>query len=253
MPPIRATIWNEFVHEKTKPEVGRIYPEGLHRVIAAGLTGRLRAGVEVRSATLDEPEHGLTPAALAATDVLFWWGHGHHDRVADAVVERVQRRVWEGMGLVVLHSGAHVENLPPAGSMEQAARCAWRDAGERVTGVGRRFPSHPIAAGLQGEYFEIPQSEMYGEYFDIPAPEELIFVSWFAGGEVFRSGCTFHRGKGKIFYFSPGHETFPIYHDANVQRVLANATLWAAPSGSAYHGEGREIAKPIETIGRPKG
>ena len=113
----------------------------------------------------------------------------------------------------------------------------WRDAGERER-VWVVAPSHPIAEGLDGEYFEIPQGEMYGEYFDIPAPDELIFVSWFAGGEVFRSGCTFRRGKGKIFYFSPGHETFPIYHDANVQRVLANATLWAAPSSLLKKGTG---------------
>ena len=250
MPPIRATIWNEFVHEKTRPEVGRLYPDGLHRVIAAGLAARLGAAVEVHWATLEEPEHGLMPAVLAATDVLFWWGHGHHQRVADAVVERVQRRVWEGMGLVVLHSGHNSKIFRRL--MGTSCMLRWRDVGERER-VWIVAPSHPIAEGLGGEYFEIPLGEMYGEYFDIPPPDELIFVSWFAGGEVFRSGCTFRRGKGKIFYFSPGHETFPIYHDANVQRVLANAALWAAPSGAAYHGAGREIPRPLEPPARPKG
>ena len=83
------------------------------------------------------------------------------------------------------------------------------------------LPSHPIAQGLP-PYFEVPQSEMYGEPFDIPAPDELLFLSWFSGGEVFRSGCTFRRGRGRIFFFGPGHETFPIYHDPHVRRVIAN-------------------------------
>ncbi len=246
MSPIRVTLWNEFVNEKSKPGVRRHYPDGLHRVIANGLQRSLGSAVETGCATLDESEHGLTEAVLAATDVLFWWGHTAHDRVADAVVERVLRRVWEGMGLVVLHSG-HMSKIFRR-LMGTSCMLRWRDIGERER-VWIVNPSHPIATGLEGEYFELPQGEMYGEFFDIPPPDELIFISWFAGGEVFRSGCTFRRGKGKIFYFSPGHETFPIYHDANVQRVLANAALWAAPTGSPYHGQGRQIAKPIEPLG----
>jgi trehalose utilization protein len=72
---------------------------------------------------------------------------------------------------------------------------------------------------------------MYGEHFDIPQPDQLVFISWFQGGEVFRSGCCWHRGKGKIFYFRPGHETFPIYYNEQVQRVIYNGVRWLAPTG----------------------
>ena len=249
MSPIRITVWNEFLHEKTKPEVRQVYPAGIHAVIAAALAARLGAAAEVRIATLDEPEHGLADAALAATDVLFWWGHGAHEQVADAVVERVQRRVWEGMGLIVLHSG-HASKIFRR-LMGTGCMLRWREAGEKER-LWVLAPWHPIAAGLTGEYFELPHSEMNGEYFDIPPPDELVFVSWFAGGEVFRSGCTFHRGRGKFFYFSPGHETYSIYHDPNIQRILANAALWAAASGSAYRSEGREIPKPLEPLNLPR-
>jgi trehalose utilization protein len=71
---------------------------------------------------------------------------------------------------------------------------------------------------------------MYGEFFDVPPPETLVFVSWFTGGEVFRSGATYSRGRGRIFYFRPGHETYPTYHNGAVHRVLVNAARWAAPA-----------------------
>jgi len=246
---IRVTIWNEFIHERTKPQVQAVYPQGIHRVIAESLSTRLGSAVEVRTATLDEPEHGLSDEVLASTDVLFWWGHGAHDRVEDAIVDRVAKRVWEGMGLVVLHS-AHASKIFGR-LMGTGCMLRWRDLGERER-LWIVAPGHPITAGLDREYFELPQSEMYGEHFDIPPPDDLVFISWFAGGEVLRSGCTFRRGKGKIFYFSPGHETFPIYHDANVQQVLANAALWAAPSGGgAYENRGRQISQPLEQFRPP--
>jgi trehalose utilization protein len=243
--PLRVTVWNEFIHEKSKPEVARHYPAGLHRTVADALIRQLGERAAVRTATLDEPEHGLTAAALAATDVLFWWGHAGHDRVADAVVDRVQQRVLEGMGLVVLHSG-HASKIFRR-LMGTGCMLRWRDVGERER-VWIINPAHPLVDGLTGECFELPQSEMYGEPFDIPQPDELVLVSWFAGGEVFRSGCTFRRGKGKIVYLSPGHETFPIYHDANVQRLLANAARWSAPTGSTYHGDGRHIPEPLSPL-----
>jgi trehalose utilization protein len=243
--PIRITVWNEFIHEKTKPEVQRHYPDGLHRTIADTLVRQLGVQAVVRTATLDEPEHGLTAAVHAATDVLFWWGHAAHERVSDAVVDRLHRRVLEGMGLVVLHSG-HESKLFRR-LMGTSCMLRWRDAGERER-LWIIEPGHPLVEGLAGESFELPQSEMYGEQFDIPAPDELVLISWFAGGEVFRSGCTFRRGKGKIVYFSPGHETFPIYHDPNVQRILANAARWAAPTGSPYHGQGRQISAPLSPL-----
>ena len=166
-PPIRVTVWNEFVHEKSNPEVQRYYPAGIHRTIADALARQLGDEIALRTATLDEPEHGLTAEALAATDVLFWWGHRAHDRVADAVVDRVQQRVLEGMGLVVLHSG-HASKIFRR-LMGTSCMLRWRDAGE-LERLWIVSPGHPLVEGFTGEFFELPQSEMYGEPFDIPAP-----------------------------------------------------------------------------------
>ncbi len=220
---IRVTIWNEYLHEKRDPKVAEVYPNGIHAVIADYLRGQ--PSFEVRTATLDEPEHGLTEDVLNGTDVLVWWGHLAHDRVNDLVVDRVYHRVLEGMGLIVLHSG-HFSKIFKR-LMGTTCNLKWREAGERerLWVVAR---GHPIADGI-GEYFELEHTEMYGEPFDIPRPDELVFISWFKGGEVFRSGCCFYRGMGKIFYFRPGHETLPIYYDPNVLRVIGNAVRWAAP------------------------
>jgi trehalose utilization protein len=237
---IRVTVWNEFLHERHNPRVRAVYPDGMHAVIAAALG---QAGFEVRTATLEEPEHGLTPEVLEATDVLTWWGHGAHERVSDAVVDRVQRRVLEGgMGLIVLHSGHYSKIFKRL--MGTSCSLKWREAGERER-IWVVEPSHPIARGLP-ECIVIPHCEMYGERFDIPPPDELVFISWFQGGEVFRSGCCYHRGRGKVFYFRPGHETFPIYHQPEVQRVLANAVAWAAPSGGPPCDFGHK--QPLEAL-----
>lgn len=243
---LRICIWNEYVHERENPVVGKIYPDGIHNAIAAALREKLGDAAEVCTATLDQPGHGLNAERLAATDVLYWWGHAKHLDVQDEIVDRVQQRVLEGMGLVVLHS-AHDSKIF---KRLLGTRCSlrWREAGERER-LWITSPGHPIVSGLSGEYFELPHAEMYGEYFDIPQPDELIFISWFEGGEVFRSGCTFTRGAGKIFYFRPGHETYPIYYDANIQQVLANAALWAKPAGVTYLGTCRnpkEALSPIE-------
>jgi len=218
-----VTIWNEYRHEKKDAAIAKVYPEGMHAPIANSLRAE---GFHARVATLDEPEHGLTQDVLAQTDVLTWWGHKAHNEVKDDIVDRVQQRVLAGMGLIVLHS-AHFSKIFKR-LMGTSCDLKWRAAGERER-IWVVEPGHPIAAGL-GEYFEIPHEEMYGERFDIPAPETLVFVSWFQGGEVFRSGCCYRRGRGKIFYFRPGHETYPTYHHPEVQRVIANAARWAAPS-----------------------
>lgn len=222
---VRATVWNEYRHEKKDPRVAAIYPDGIHGAIAEGLKGV----AEVRTATLDEPEHGLTDKVLAETDVLVWWGHMAHGEVADEVVEKVRRRVLDGMGLVVLHSG-HFSKIFGR-LMGTTCNLKWREDGlnERIWVVN---PAHPIAAGLP-EWIDIPHEEAYGEHFDIPTPDELVMVSWFPGGEVFRSGVVFYRGRGKIFYFRPGHETFPTYHNPEVRRVIANAVTWAAEPRAA--------------------
>ncbi|WP_153556224.1 ThuA domain-containing protein [Roseimaritima sediminicola] len=228
---MHVTIWNEYVHERSDEAVRKVYPDGIHAVLAAAVGEQLGAEVTVRTATLDQPEHGLGQAVLDETDVLLWWGHAAHDEVDDEVVARVQQRVWQGMGLLVLHSGHGskiFQRLMGTGCMLR-----WREAGERER-LWIVDPSHEIVDGLDAAYFDLPQAEMYGEFFDIPQPDELVLISWFEGGEVFRSGCTFRRGKGKIFYFRPGHETYPIYYDPNIRKILGNAIRWARPSGSPY-------------------
>lgn len=224
---IRVTVWNEGVHEKTDPEVSRIYPRGMHGAIADHLSSC--PDVSVRTATLDQAEHGLTEQVLAETDVLIWWGHRAHHEVADVVVDRVQLRVLgAGMGLICLHS-AHYSKIFRR-LMGTSCNLKWREVGERqLLWITR--PGHPILQGVQ-EPIIIDHEEMYGEHFDIPEPDETILISSFTGGEVFRSGCTFRRGAGKIFYFQPGHETHPTFHHPVVLRIIANAVRWAAPTGS---------------------
>ena len=218
----RVTVWNEFRHEKTHAEVAQVYPDGVHEAIARHLRAE---GMTVRTATLDEPEHGLSEEVLAQTDVLIWWGHMAHGEVKDEIVERSYKRVLDGMGLIVLHS-AHFSKIFRK-LMGTSCDLKWREIGEKER-MWVVEPGHPITEGL-GEYFEIPHAEMYGERFDIPAPDTLVFISWFQGGEVFRSGCCYQRGKGKVFYFRPGHETYPIFYQPEVLRVITNAVRWAAP------------------------
>ncbi len=240
MDAIRVTVWGEYRHEKSNPAVAKVYPDGMHEAIAAGL--RKQPGFKVRTATLDEPEHGLTDAVLNSTDVLTWWGHTAHGEVSDVVVEKVRQRVLNGMGLIVLHSG-HFSKIFKA-LMGTSCDLKWREAGENER-IWVVEPGHPIAEGL-GETIEIEHEEMYGERFDIPQPDTLVFVSWFAGGEVFRSGCCYSRGKGRIFYFRPGHETFPTYFHQDVQKVIANAVRWAVqpPTPQIVFGN----AKPREAL-----
>lgn len=221
---IRVTVWNEYRHEKLDKRVAEIYPEGIHGAIANYLKTLPNMGV--RTATLDEPEHGLTEEVLNNTDVLIWWGHMAHHEVDDAVVERIYNRIiYGGMGLIVLHSGHFSKIFRKL--MGTSCDLKWREIGEKER-IWVIEPGHPIAEGL-GEYIELEHTEMYGERFDIPRPDELVFISWFEGGEVFRSGCCFYRGRGKIFYFRPGHETYPIYRHPDILKVIGNAVRWAAP------------------------
>jgi trehalose utilization protein len=239
---IRVTVWNEFIHERDlSHEASKIYPDGIHRAIASHLEEQ--SDMEVRTATLQEPEHGLTDEVLDTTDVLIWWGHVAHDQVSDHIVDKVQKRALGGMGLIVLHSG-HFSKIFQR-MMGTTCNLSWREIGEKER-VWVIDPSHPISQGL-GMYFEYPQAEMYGERFDIPQPDELVFISWFQGGEVFRSGCCWHRGRGKVFYFSGAHETLPTYYDANVQTVIRNAVRWAAPLNTPIP-EFTNRQKPLEDI-----
>jgi trehalose utilization protein len=224
--PLRVTVWNEFIHEKRDPLPRELYPDGMHTEIGAAIRTHLSENAIVRYATLQEPEHGLPEEVLASTDVLTWWGHCAHEAVSDEVVRRVAGHVLAGMGLVVLHS-AHYSKLFRH-LMGTGCALRWRNQDDREL-VWTVNPAHPICEGIPSPFI-IPRHEMYGEYFDIPQPEDLIFISSFTGGEVFRSGCCFRRGKGRIFYFSPGDQDYPVYHDPNVRRVIANAVRWCAPT-----------------------
>jgi trehalose utilization protein len=239
---VRVTVWNEFRQERSDPPVRAAYPDGIHAAIAAGL--REHADLEVRTATLDEPDAGIPDEVLAATDVLTWWGHAAHGEVPDAVVDRVHTRVLDGMGLVVLHSGHHSRIFKRL--MGTSCDLKWREDGrrERLWVVD---PSHPITEGLD-DSIVLPEEEMYGEHFDVPAPDELVLVSWFEGGEVFRSGCTWRRGRGRVVYLRPGHETHPTYFDQGMRRLIANAVRWAgAPHGAPPV---RGHMQPVEGPGR---
>lgn len=242
---IRVTVWNEYRHEQEEEQYRRIYPDGIHGAIAAGLGSG--AEFDVRTATLDEPEHGLTEQVLAETDVLTWWGHKAHREVSDEIVDRVQARILSGMGLIVLHSGHHSKIFKRM--MGTTCDLKWREAdeNERLWVVA---PDHPIVAGID-QHIDLEQEEMYGEFFDIPEPDTLVFVSWFPGGEVFRSGCCYSRGRGRIFYFRPGHESYPTYYQPQIQTVIANAVRWAAPSGGPAPVFGN--VPPLERIAVPSG
>jgi trehalose utilization protein len=221
MNPIRVTVWNEFRHERSNDVVKAIYPNGIHTCISDFL--KEQEDITVRTATLDEPEHGLSQDTLDRTDVLLWWGHMAHNEVSDEIIDRVCQRVLNGMGFIALHSAHYSKVFRKL--MGTGCGLKWREAddNERLWIVK---PSHPIVKGLP-EVIELEQEEMYGEFFDIPEPEELILVSWFKGGEIFRSGCTFTRGRGKIFYFRPGHETYPTYYNSNIQKIIINGVRWA--------------------------
>ena len=218
---MKVTIWNENIHEKEKPIVTELYPGGLHKYIASFLKCD---DIEVRTATLDDEECGLTDDVLNDTDVLVWWGHMGHDKVPDEIAKKVHTHVLHGMGLVALHSAHHskvFKNL-----MGTTCNLKWCDnARERIWTIK---PNHPIAQGIP-ETFALDSEEMYGESFDIPEPMEVVFMGWFNSGEVFRSGCTWVRGNGRIFYFQPGHETNPSFQNEYVQKIIKNAVRWVCP------------------------
>ena len=225
-PPLHVVVWNENVHDRREGPTRRLYPDGIHGEVASAIGGQLgEAAVNVRTATLEQPDQGLPSDVLESCDVLVWWGHVAHDKVDDDLVDRIVRRVLEdGMGLVVLHSGHF--SKPFRRLLGTTCTLRWRESDDREV-VWTVAPGHLVARDLP-EGFVIPAQEMYGEFFDIPVPDDLVFISSFTGGEVFRSGCGFRRGKGRIFYFSPGHETYPVFHQEEVQRVIANAVVWAA-------------------------
>lgn len=246
--PLRVTVWHEYRHEKKHEAVRALYPDGMHATLKSAIEENLGAeNVQVTLAALDDDEHGLPDDVMKSTDVMVWWGHGYHAEVRDDIAYRVAERVRNGMGLVVLHSGHY--SKPFKLLLGTGGHLSWREAGEKER-VWCVAPGHPITAGLADNHFDIPHEEMYGEPFDIPAPDELVFVSWFEGGEVFRSGCVWRRGAGRIFYFRPGHESFPTYHQPEVRRVVANGVAYVAPVPGtvAYREKSPNVPEPLSPI-----
>ena len=223
---IRVTVWNENLHERTIPEIKAVYPDGIHGEIASIFKDD--KNIEVKCVTMDMENQGLSRELLENTDVLIWWSHALNDEVTDENAAMVSEFIMRGMGFVALHSAHMCKVLRRI--LGTTMTLKWRDNdSERIYVTA---PSHPIASGIP-EYFDLPHEEMYGEYFDIPKPDDVIFTGWFKGGCVFRSGVTFSRGSGKIFYFQPGHEEFPIYRNPIIRKIIKNAVNWAAPTDGA--------------------
>lgn len=220
--PLRVTMWNEFVHERELPEIRAVYPEGIHGCLRNFL--EKEQDITVRCVTLDMPDQGITQELLDNTDVLIWWSHARQEDITDETVRLVRNAVHSGMGLIALHS-AHFSRIM-RDLLGTTMTLHWRHGDrEKLWCID---PTHPIAQGVPA-CIDIPEEEMYGECFDIPRPDDIIFIGWFAGGQVFRSGVTFKRGRGKIFYFQPGHEEAPVYQHPDIQRIIINAVRWAAP------------------------
>lgn len=236
---VRVTVWNENVHERERESVAERYPNGMHGAIADSLEAD---GFETTTATLQEPEHGLTDAVLEETDVLVWWSHCANHEVSDEVATRVVDRIHDGMGFIALHSAKN--SKPFKRLLGTTCNIKYRHGGETER-IWVADPGHPIADGLE-ESFEIPETEMYGEPYDVPEPDRTVFISWFEGGEVFRSGLCYRRGRGRIFAFRPGHEAYPIYYQDEVKQVISNAVRWATPNegANAVWGE----SDPIESL-----
>ena len=221
MKKINVTIWNEYCHEKLSESVAKVYPKGIHGAIEEKLSefGKFN----IRCATFDMKDHGLSDEVLNNTDVLIWWGHMKHNEVSDEIAQKIKDRVLNGMGFIALHS-AH-GSKPFKLLMGTPCSLGWRENGDREY-VWVCDPSHPIAEGID-RYIKLEHEETYAEPFSIPEPDKLIFIGSYEGGEVLRAGCCYRRGYGKIFYFQPGHETFPTYHNPQIIRVIKNAIHWA--------------------------
>lgn len=220
---IRVTIWNEYIHERELPEIAAIYPDGIHKQIASFLSNDEE--LKITCSTLMDEDQGLSDTLLDNTDVLIYWAHCAHDKVGDEAAERISKHVLNGMGFIGLHSAHFCKALKKL--LGTTMTLSWKDDDAEKLFV--TCPSHPIAAGVPS-MIELPNEELYGEFFDIPKPDDVIFTGWFKSGAVFRSGVTFTRGNGHIFYFQPGHEAYPIYYNKDIQKIICNAVHWAAPS-----------------------
>ena len=236
-------IWNENIHEQENEAVRKIYPDGIHGCIKNFLSSN--KSLSIHTATLADIDNGINEKNINDCDVLIWWGHKAHSEVLDKTVDLVQKRVLEGMGLIVLHSGHHSKIFQRL--MGTNCNLTWREYGEKER-LWVCNPAHPICDGLN-PYIELEMEEMYGEPFQVPAPDETLFTSWFEGGETFRSGLLYKRGNGQIFYFRPGHEAYPTYHNQDIQRVIINAVNFVKPKTKSIW---EDIHSPIAKSNRPK-
>jgi trehalose utilization protein len=219
---IRVTIWNEFIQDKHDKNVLKHYPNGIHEHFAQYL--RQFPDLSIKCAWMEQSQNGLSMDILAGTDVLLWWSHQKNEFVEDITVSRVIERVQNGMGIIFLHSSHLAKTFKHLlGTSKQQP---WRNKGE-LEKIWTALPTHPIATNIPIS-FELKKEEMYGEPFDIPPPDDVVFISGFKDGSIFRTGVTWTRGKGRVFYFRPGHETYPSYHNSYVLQIILNAIRWCS-------------------------
>jgi trehalose utilization protein len=219
-PPKRRTIlvWSEGTAPK------EVFPNDINGAVAAGLA-KLR-GYTVKTASITDPEQGVSQAALDETDVLIWWGHQRHGQVSDEAVQRIVARVKDGgMGIIFLHSAHFAKPLKAVLGSSGAWSAYVNDRStHRITVADTK---HPIARGVRD--FVIPKEERYEEPFIVPEPEAVVFDGYYESTKTnARQGLCWTIGKGRVFYFRPGHEEFPIFFMPEVRRILRNAALWCA-------------------------
>ena len=239
---VRVTIWNENRHEQSNEHVQKLYPKGIHGAIADLLAQD--EAIVTQTATLDEPEHGLSEEVLDNTDVLFGGviaPTGKFKMKLSTESNSAYSAVWDWW---CCHSGHYAKIFKRL--MGTNCSFKWREEAERER-LWNVAPGHPLTQGI-GEQIVLENAEMYGERFDIPEPDESIFISWFEGGEVFRSGCVWRRGHGTIFYFRPGHETYPIYYNQEIGQVLRNAAHYCQARVSISTRKSPHIAASFEEL-----
>ena len=241
--PVRVLVWDEAPRHAPKS----VYPTSINGAIAEGLNEMGGGAIVAKTANLDDPDQGITEAALAETDVLIWWGHARHDELADDKAEMIKAAVHKGLGFIPLHSAHYSKPFRKVLDCTGHLYGGWREADPADTEEIRVCaPKHPIAQGVSD--FTLPAEEMYGAPFGVPPIQAVIFQSYFPlGGEYFPSfvttvgegidpeftsgggkGANRGFGAGRVFYFRPGHEVFPTYKDPNVRQIMHNAVLWAA-------------------------